>query len=94
MIVYAHVGDAVQCPGFCAWPYALPAYGPPGQALVAPNGVGADGMVINIATILAGAATNPFKTGYFQGDILAFKCPLNETKRLVNDVATKSMTAS
>lgn len=71
VIVYAHVGDAVQCPGFCAWPYALPAYGPPGQALVAPNGVGADGMVINIATILAGAATNPFKTGYFQGDILA-----------------------
>ncbi|KAJ0054140.1 hypothetical protein Pint_00928 [Pistacia integerrima] len=33
------------------------------DALVAPNGVGADGMVINIATILAGAATNPFKTG-------------------------------
>ncbi|KAG5231714.1 protein EXORDIUM [Salix suchowensis] len=71
VIVYAHVGDAVQCPGFCAWPYAVPAYGPPGQALVAPNGVGADGMVINIATILAGAATNPFKSWYFQGDVLA-----------------------
>lgn len=71
-IVYAHLGDpSVQCPGPCAWPYAVPVYGPPGQALVAPNGVGADGMIINIATILAGAATNPFKTGYFQGDASA-----------------------
>ena len=57
----------MPCPGFCAWPYSLPAFGP----LVAPNGVGADGMVMNIATILAGAATNPFKNGYFQGDHLA-----------------------
>lgn len=32
---------------------------------------GADGMVINIASVLPGAATNPFKTGYFQGDALA-----------------------
>lgn len=39
--------------------------------LVAPNGIGADGMVINIATILAGTASNPFKTGYFEGDALA-----------------------
>lgn len=72
-VVFAHIGDpTVQCPGLCAWPYALPAYGPPGQAaLVAPNSVGADGMIINIATILAGAASNPFKTGYFQGDQLA-----------------------
>lgn len=71
-IVHAHVGDSsVRCPGYCAWPFAVPAYGPPGQALAAPNGVGADGMVINIATIIAGAATNPYKTGYFQGDALA-----------------------
>ncbi|KAG7970938.1 hypothetical protein I3843_07G110500 [Carya illinoinensis] len=71
-IIYAHVGNpSVQCPGFCAWPFSLPAYGPPGRALVAPNGVGSDGMVMNIATILAGAATNPFNNGYFQGDPLA-----------------------
>ncbi|XP_022757932.1 protein EXORDIUM-like 2 [Durio zibethinus] len=71
-VVFAHVGDpTVQCPGLCAWPYALPAYGPPGQALVAPNGVGTDGMIINIATLVAGAASNPFKSGYFQGDALA-----------------------
>ncbi|KAH1081231.1 hypothetical protein J1N35_020992 [Gossypium stocksii] len=71
-VVFAHVGDpTVQCPGLCAWPYALPAYGPPGPALVAPNGIGTDGMIINIAILLAGATTNPFKTGYFQGDALA-----------------------
>ncbi|KAA8549129.1 hypothetical protein F0562_000813 [Nyssa sinensis] len=71
-VVYAHIGDPFnQCPGLCAWPYAIPAYGPPGPALVAPNGVGTDGMIMNIATILAGAATNPFNTGYFQGDALA-----------------------
>lgn len=28
-------------------------------------------MIINVAIIHAGAATNPFKTGYFQGDALA-----------------------
>ncbi|PSR85975.1 Protein EXORDIUM-like [Actinidia chinensis var. chinensis] len=71
-LVYAHVGDpAVQCPGLCAWPYAIPAYGPPGQALVAPNGIGTDGIIMNIATVLAGATTNPFMSGYFQGDALA-----------------------
>ncbi|XP_052184757.1 protein EXORDIUM-like 2 [Diospyros lotus] len=71
-VVYAHVGDpSIQCPGLCSWPYAVPAYGPPGPALVAPNGVGTDGIIINIATILAAAATNPFKSGYFQGDALA-----------------------
>ncbi|EEF39317.1 protein EXORDIUM-like 2 [Ricinus communis] len=70
-LVYAHVGDSSQCPGLCAWPYAIPAYGPPGPALVPPNGVAADGMIINIATVLAGAATNPYKDGYFQGDALA-----------------------
>ncbi|XAR58403.1 hypothetical protein NMG60_11013787 [Bertholletia excelsa] len=71
-VLYAHVGDpSVQCPGLCAWPYAIPTYGPPGQALVAPNGVGLDGMIINIATLLAGVATNPFGSGYFQGDAAA-----------------------
>ncbi|KAK9161637.1 hypothetical protein Syun_007978 [Stephania yunnanensis] len=72
-VVFAHVGDpATQCPSLCAWPFAAPAYGPPGQPVLrAPNGIGTDGMVMNIATLLAGAATNPFKNGYFQGDPLA-----------------------
>lgn len=64
------VGNAAtQCPGLCAWPYAVPQYGPPNPALVSPNGdVGMDGMVINVATLLAATVTNPFDTGYFQGD--------------------------
>ncbi|GMQ00203.1 hypothetical protein CsSME_00047396 [Camellia sinensis var. sinensis] len=72
-VVYAHVGEPFrQCPGLCSRPSALPAYGPPGQAaLVAPNGVGTDGIIMSLTTILAGAATNPFNSGYFQGDVLA-----------------------
>ncbi|CAM6105919.1 unnamed protein product [Calypogeia fissa] len=71
---YAWVGNAAsQCAGRCAWPYAKPMYGPRNFVpLVAPNGdVGVDGMVINIATLLAGIATNPHSNAYFQGDALA-----------------------
>uniref|UniRef100_A0A0D6QV19 Uncharacterized protein n=1 Tax=Araucaria cunninghamii TaxID=56994 RepID=A0A0D6QV19_ARACU len=70
---YAWVGNAEsQCPGQCAWPFHQPLYGPQTTPLVAPNGdVGIDGMIINIATVLAGSVTNPFNTGYFQGDATA-----------------------
>ncbi|XP_078444304.1 protein EXORDIUM-like 2 [Wolffia australiana] len=63
------VGNSeTQCPGQCAWPFHQPIYGPQTPPLVAPNGdVGADGMVINLAALLAGTATNPFGNGYFQG---------------------------
>jgi len=73
LLPYAWVGNsASQCPGQCAWPFHQPIYGPQTPPLVAPNGdVGIDGMIINIATVLAGAATNPFNTGYFQGDAAA-----------------------
>lgn len=66
---YAWVGNAVsQCPGECAWPFHQPIVGPQTPPLVAPNGdVGIDGLVINLATVLAGAVTNPFDGGYFQG---------------------------
>lgn len=58
----------VQCPGQCAWPFHQPVYGPQTPPLVAPNGdVGMDGVVINLATLLAGAVTNPDGNGYFQG---------------------------
>ncbi|KAI3820277.1 hypothetical protein L1987_07821 [Smallanthus sonchifolius] len=47
-------------------------YGPQGAPLVAPNDdVGLDGMVINLASLVAGAATNPFGDGYYQGDASA-----------------------
>ncbi|KAL6883688.1 hypothetical protein ACP4OV_011102 [Aristida adscensionis] len=75
----AHVwvgNAAVQCPGRCAWPFH-PAEGfaghghgrGGGETLRAPNGdFGVDGMVVNLAAMLAGAVTNPYGHGYFQGD--------------------------
>ncbi|GLJ53518.1 hypothetical protein SUGI_1141930 [Cryptomeria japonica] len=70
---YAWVGNsATQCPGQCAWPFHQPIYGPQSPPLVPPNGdVGIDGMIINIAATVAGAVTNLFKSGYFQGDAAA-----------------------
>ncbi|CAI9291665.1 unnamed protein product [Lactuca saligna] len=67
--VYIWVGNSVtQCPGQCAWPFHQPIYGPQGAPLVAPNNdVGVDGMVINLASLLAATATNPFGNGYYQG---------------------------
>ena len=66
---YIWVGNSeTQCAGQCAWPFHQPAYGPQGPPLVAPNNdVGLDGMVINLASLLAGTATNPFGNGFFQG---------------------------
>ncbi|KAK7302538.1 hypothetical protein RJT34_13430 [Clitoria ternatea] len=70
---YVWVGNPeAQCPGQCAWPFHQPIYGPQAPPLVAPNGdVGVDGMVINLATLLAGTVTNPFNNGYFQGPATA-----------------------
>ncbi|GMN45354.1 hypothetical protein TIFTF001_014541 [Ficus carica] len=66
---YIWVGNSeTQCPGQCAWPFHQPIYGPQAQPLVAPNNdVGLDGMVINLASLLAGTVTNPFGNGYYQG---------------------------
>jgi hypothetical protein len=70
---YAWVGNpATQCPGQCGWPFHQPIYGLQTLPLVAPNGdVGIDGMVINLGTVLAGAVTNPFDNGYYQGSLEA-----------------------
>ncbi|KAL5563300.1 hypothetical protein UlMin_033047 [Ulmus minor] len=72
-LAYVWVGNSeVQCPGQCAWPFHQPIYGPQTPPLVAPNGdVGIDGMIINLATLLAGTVTNPFNNGYFQGPATA-----------------------
>lgn len=68
---YVWVGNsAAQCPGQCAWPFHEPVYGPHGGVLGPPNGdVGVDGMVINLGTLLAGAVTNPFGSGFYVGDV-------------------------
>ncbi|KAJ1696253.1 hypothetical protein LUZ63_004765 [Rhynchospora breviuscula] len=64
--------SATQCPGGCAWPFHKPIYGPQDPPLIPPNGdVGMDGLIIRIATLLAGIATNPYGDGYFLGDKLA-----------------------
>ncbi|CAK9220097.1 unnamed protein product [Sphagnum troendelagicum] len=72
ILPYAWVGNSgLQCPGQCAWPFASPKppAGPVQIPLLPPNGdVGLDGMIINIAAMLAGAATNPFDNAYYQGD--------------------------
>ncbi|XP_031491476.1 protein PHOSPHATE-INDUCED 1-like [Nymphaea colorata] len=70
---YIWVGNSeTQCPGQCAWPFHQPLYGPQTPALVAPNGdVGVDGMIINIASMLAGTVTNPYGNGFFQGPATA-----------------------
>ncbi|KAH6782360.1 Phosphate-responsive 1 family protein [Perilla frutescens var. frutescens] len=66
---YIWVGNSeTQCPGYCAWPFHQPIYGPQSPPLVAPNNdVGLDGMVINLSGLLAGTATNPFGNGFYQG---------------------------
>ncbi|KAM0927039.1 hypothetical protein ACQ4PT_003159 [Festuca glaucescens] len=66
---YVWVGNsAAQCPGQCAWPFHKPAYGPQAPALAPPSGdVGMDGMVMNVASMVAGAVTNPFGDGFYQG---------------------------
>lgn len=66
---YIWVGNSeTQCPGQCAWPFHAPVYGPQSPPLTAPNkDVGLDGMVVNLASLLAGTATNPFGDGYYQG---------------------------
>ncbi|TKW20463.2 hypothetical protein SEVIR_4G090200v4 [Setaria viridis] len=67
---YAWAGDAKrQCPGQCAWPFAKPSYGPQDKPLGAPNGdVGVDGMMVTLASMVAGAVTNPFRDAYYQGE--------------------------
>ena len=62
MLPFSWVGNSgTQCAGQSTWPYALPEYGPEGaQPLVAPNADAAmDGMVINMASMLAHIVTNP-----------------------------------
>ncbi|KAL6179447.1 hypothetical protein ACLB2K_050962 [Fragaria x ananassa] len=66
---YIWAGNSeTQCPGQCAWPFHQPIYGPQTPPLVAPNNdVGMDGMIMNLANLLAWTVTNPFGNGFYQG---------------------------
>ncbi|CAN6246035.1 unnamed protein product [Urochloa humidicola] len=68
LFAYVWVGNpASQCPGQCAWPFHQPVYGPQAAPLTPPNGdVGADGMVISLASMIVGTVTNPFGNGFYQ----------------------------
>lgn len=67
---YAWVGNsATQCPGVCAYPFAVPAYIPGLRPAKPPNGdVGVDGMVTVVAHELAELATNPLVNAWYAGE--------------------------
>ncbi|GKV09366.1 hypothetical protein SLEP1_g20877 [Rubroshorea leprosula] len=63
--VFIWVGSSeTQRPDQCAWPFHQPIYGPQSPPNV---DVGMDGMVVNIASLLARTVTNPYGDGYFIG---------------------------
>lgn len=71
---YAWVGNSVkQCPGVCAYPFAVPNYIPGLKPLKSPNGdVGVDGMISVIAHEVAELATNPLVNAWYAGQDPSF----------------------
>lgn len=63
---YLIVGNPeIECPGSCAWPFVKNDYGPPGITVKPPNGdAGVDAIIVNFASGLASAVTNPFNTAF------------------------------
>ncbi|XP_010463735.1 PREDICTED: protein EXORDIUM-like 6 [Camelina sativa] len=64
----------VECPGECAWPFHTADKGPRGMIYQPPSGdVGADALVIQLATGLADFASNPAITKFlFKSDTTPF----------------------
>lgn len=67
---YAWVGNSAKlCPGFCAYPFAVPDYMPGLKPEKSPNGdVGIDGMISVIAHELAELSTNPLVNAWYAGE--------------------------
>ncbi|KAK8641967.1 hypothetical protein V6N13_011333 [Hibiscus sabdariffa] len=77
IVPYAWIGySGTQCPGMCAYPFAMPAGMPPppsadgGNTIMRPpNGdVGVDGMISVIAHELAETASNPLVNAWYAGN--------------------------
>ncbi|KAF3432650.1 hypothetical protein FNV43_RR23752 [Rhamnella rubrinervis] len=66
--VFVLVGNPeTECPDACAWPFVKSNGGPQGVILQPPSGnLGADAMVMSLASGLADAVTNPYNTGFYQ----------------------------
>lgn len=66
--VFVLVGNPeTECPDACAWPFVKSSSGPQGVILQPPSGnLGADAMVMSLASGLADAVTNPYSTGFYQ----------------------------
>lgn len=66
---YAWVGNSAKlCPGFCAYPFAVPSYMPGLKSLKSPNGdVGVDGMISVIGHEIAELASNPLVNAWYAG---------------------------
>ncbi|EXB29148.1 hypothetical protein L484_019671 [Morus notabilis] len=64
---YVIVGNPeTKCPGACAWRFHREEEGPQGVVLQPPSGnVGADAMIVLLASGLADAVTNPFNNAFF-----------------------------
>ncbi|KAL6004851.1 Protein EXORDIUM-like 3 [Asimina triloba] len=71
---YAWVGNsATQCPGVCAYPFAVPVYGSNLKPAKSPNGdIGVDGMISVIAHEIAELATNPLVNAWYAGQDPSF----------------------
>ncbi|XP_031493582.1 protein EXORDIUM-like 3 [Nymphaea colorata] len=71
---YAWVGNsAAQCPGVCAYPFAVPSYIPGLKPLNPPNGdAGVDGMISVIAHEIAELSTNPLVNAWYAGQDPSF----------------------
>ncbi|KAK1325774.1 hypothetical protein QJS10_CPA01g02669 [Acorus calamus] len=71
---YAWVGNSgTQCPGVCAYPFAVPDYIPGLKPYAPPNGdVGVEGMVSVIGHEIAELASNPLVNAWYAGQDPSF----------------------
>lgn len=69
VLPYAWVGNSrTQCPGICAYPFAIPSYMPGVKPFKSPNNnIPVDGMISVIGHELAETATDPLSNAWYAG---------------------------